>query len=88
MSYIPILKFLSEKYGLLNKSQKQLFESLKFLFITYLFFDPNEPILEKTDFFETLNNITFFLQEIITVKPVVMVPSTNSFQEYSSETES
>lgn len=88
MSYIPILKFLSEKYGLLNKTQKQLFESLKLLFINYLFFDPNEPILEKPDFFETLNNITFFLQEITRTKPVVMIPSTNSFEEYSPEIES
>jgi len=88
MSYIPIMKFLSEKYGLLNKTQKQLFESLKLLFINYLFFDPNEPILEKPDFFETLNNITFFLQEITTPKPVAMVPSTNSFEEYSPEIDS
>jgi len=88
MSYIPIMKFLSEKYGLLNKTQKQLFESLKLLFINYLFFDPNEPILEKPDFFETLNNITFFLQEITTPKPVAIVPSTNSFEEYSPEIDS
>jgi len=73
---------------LLNKTQKQLFESLKLLFINYLFFDPNEIILEKPDFFETLNNITFFLQEITRTKPVVMIPSTNSFEEYSAEIES
>ena len=85
MCYMPIIKMLSDKYGLLNKLQKQLFEALKRLIILYLFLDPNEPILEKPDFFETLNNITFFLQEIITPKPALMFSATNSFEEYSPE---
>jgi len=79
MCYLPIIRFLSHNYDLLNILQKDLFETLKSLIIIYLYGDPNEPILEKPDFFETLNNITFFLQEIIRVKPGEMVTSTNSF---------
>jgi hypothetical protein len=66
MCYMPIIKMLSDTYGLLNKLQKELFEALKRLIILYLFLDPNEPILEKANFYETLDNITLLLQQIIT----------------------
>ena len=85
MCYIPIIKMLSDKYGLLNKLQKQLFEALKRLLILYLFLDPNEPILEKTDFYETLDSITLLLKQIITPKQELMFSATNSFEEYSPE---
>jgi len=62
MCYLPIIQMLSDKYSSLNKLQKQLFEALKGLFILYLFSDPNEPILEKANFYETLDNITLLLK--------------------------
>lgn len=84
MCYLPIISFLSNNYGLLNKIQKDLFETLKRLVLIYLFFDPNDPILDKTDFFETLNNTTFILQEIITPKPTIPRPTTSMLRPTTS----
>ena len=84
MCYLPIIRFLSDNYGLLNKLQKELFETLKRLVLIYLFFDPNDAILEKTDFFETLNNTTFLLRQIITPKPTIPRPTTSMLRPTTS----
>lgn len=57
--YLPVFEILFENYSKLNESQKTLFESMKTLFIKYLYHPRIEPIniSELTNDFQNLNRI-------------------------------